>query len=92
MTRDFENHQKHLVKINLCAFLDLGLEGHTLQSLFSPFHKRKISPISHTSSFHVKIKKSSKRYLLRVILFSEVLSKTSSNDAKSLKISMPCGR
>ena len=29
---------------------------------------------------------------MRLILFSEVLPKTSSNDAKSLKISMLCGR
>ena len=32
---DFENHQKPQDKTNLYDFLDLGLEGHTLQSLFS---------------------------------------------------------
>ena len=53
---DFENHNKHQDKTSLCAFLDLGLAGHTLQSLFSPFRNRKFPPMSHTTGFHVKIK------------------------------------
>ena len=54
MTTDFENHQRHHDKTNLCAFLDLGQAGHTLQSLFSPFCNRTFSPMSHTSGVHVK--------------------------------------
>ena len=44
-------------KTNLCNVLDLGLAGHTLQSLISPLRNRKFPPMSHTPSFHVKIKK-----------------------------------
>ena len=60
MTTDFENHQKHQDKTNLCAFLDFGLADHTLQGLFSPFRNRKFLPMSHTSGFHAKIKKKKK--------------------------------
>ena len=56
MTTDIENHQKHQVKIHVCAFLDLSLVDHTLQSLFSPFCNRKFPAMSHTSGFGVKIK------------------------------------
>ena len=34
ISTDFKNHQKHQVKFNFCAFLDLGQVDHTLQSLF----------------------------------------------------------
>ena len=74
MTTEFEKFLKLQDKANLFAFLDLGLAGHTLQSLFSPFHNRKFPHMSHTSGFHVKFFK-----------------KVSSNDAKSLKMSMSCG-
>ena len=30
MKTDFENRLKHQVEINVCAFLDLGLQDHTL--------------------------------------------------------------
>ena len=30
MKTDFENRQRHQVEINLCTFLDLGLQDHTL--------------------------------------------------------------
>ena len=61
MTTDFENHQKHQDKTDLCAFSDVGLVGDSLQSLFSPFRNRKFSPISLTSGFHVKIKNKKKK-------------------------------
>ena len=57
MTTDFEDHKKHQDRINLWAFLDLGIADNTLQSLFSPFRNRKFPPMSHISGFHVKIKK-----------------------------------
>ena len=57
-----ENHEKHQLKINVSAFIYLGLVGHNLQSLLSPFSNRKFSPLSHTSGFGVKIKKSIQRY------------------------------
>ena len=83
----FKNDEKHQLKINVCAFIYLVLVGHNLQNLLSPFRNRKFSPMSHTSGFDVKVKKS-----LSVILFFKVIPMTSSNDAESLKISLPLGR
>ena len=51
MKTDFENRLKHQVEINLCTFLDLGLQDHTLYSLVSPYCNQKFSPILHTSGF-----------------------------------------
>ena len=56
ITTDLKNHQKHQVKFNFCAFLDLGQVGIILQSLFRTFRNRKFPPMSHTSGFGVKKK------------------------------------
>ena len=56
-TRNLKIMKKHQLKINVCAYIYLGLVGHNLQSLSSPFRNRKISPMSHTYGFGVKIKK-----------------------------------
>ena len=48
MKTNFENRLKHQIEIDLCAFVDLGLQGHT--------------PTSHTSGFGIEFKISIKRY------------------------------
>ena len=47
MKTNFENRLKHQVEITLCAFLDLGLQDHTLQSLVSLYSNREFTPILH---------------------------------------------
>ena len=56
-TRNLKIIIMYVLKINACALIYLGLVGHNLQSLLSPFRNRKFSPMSHTSSFGVKNKR-----------------------------------
>ena len=78
------------MKINLlvCAVSELFLVGQSLQSLFGPFWQ----PISHTSSFGRKITKFNGISFMGVIVFSEMLPKSSSNDTVALKISILSGQ
>ena len=52
------------------------------QGGLKPFGNRNFPPMTHTSGFRVKIKKTVKyTVFVKVVIFSEVLPKTSNNDA-----------